>query len=53
MKPQFISIDFFFWICKTNIISLLESRQIAILLLGDKTLNKIGHVAREARYQVD
>lgn len=49
MKLQFISVDFFFYHFKTNIILLLRLTQIATTILGDKVLNKVGHIAKGAK----
>ncbi|MCC2506895.1 hypothetical protein LKM17_22605 [Bacillus cereus] len=49
MKLQFISVDFFFYHFKTNIILLLRLTQIATTILGDKALNKVGHITKGAK----
>ncbi len=49
MKLQFISVDFFFYHFKTNIILLLRLTQIATTILSDKALNKVGHITKGAK----
>lgn len=49
MKLQFISVDFFFYHFKTNIILLLRLTQIVTTILGDRALNKVGHITKGAK----